>query len=146
MWFFVFTWHTLGPKSSPHFDKTDSCCYIIATLIDLLKETIAMLFTKSKNIHLLFVKSKNIHQLFVKLVKFDHINSQLVTSIAAFNIATESKDMPAFIYIYVCVSHIQIQPSILQQNQMALMLQKNANTTHLSTFCWYFCSKCLENI
>ena len=96
-----------------------------------------MLFTKSKNIHLLFVKSKNIHQLFVKLVKFDHINSQLVTSIAAFNIATESKDMPAFIYIYVCVSHIQIQPSILQQNQMALMLQKNAKTTHLSTFCWY---------
>ena len=120
-----------------HFDKTDSCCYNIATLIDLLKETIAMLFMKSKNIHLLFVKSKNIHQsllskhiyqLFVKLVKFGHIGNQLVTSI-------ESQDMSAFIYIYVCVSHIQIQPSILQQNQMALMLQKNAKTTHLSTFC-----------
>ena len=89
---------------------------------------------KSKNIHQLLL-SKHIYQLFVKLVKFGHIGSQLVTSIAAFNIATESKDMPAFIYIYVCVSHIQIQPSILQQNQMALMLQKNAKTTHLSTFC-----------
>lgn len=93
-----------------HFDKTDSCCYNIATLIDLLKETIAMLFMKSKNIHLLFVKSKNTHQsllskhiyqLFVKLVKFGHIGNQLVTSI-------ESQDMSAFIYIYVCVSHIQI--------------------------------------
>ena len=58
---------------------------------------------KSKNIHLLFVKSKNIHQsllskhiyqLFVKLVKFGHIGNQLVTSI-------ESRDMSAFIYIYV---------------------------------------------
>ena len=76
-----------------------------------------MLFMKSKNIHLLFVKSKNIHQsllskhiyqLFVKLVKFGHIGNQLVTSIAALNIATESKDMSAFIYIYVGVSHIQI--------------------------------------
>ena len=65
-----------------------------------------------KNIHLLFVKSKNIHQLllskhiyqmFVKLVKFGHIGNQLVTSI-------ESQDMSAFIYIYVCVSHIQISP------------------------------------
>ena len=93
-------------------------------------------FVKSKNIHQLLL-SKHIYQLFVKLVKFGHIGSQLVTSIAAFNIATESKDMSAFIYIYVCVSHIQIQPSILQQNQMALMLQKNAKTTHLSTFCWY---------
>ena len=61
-----------------------------------------MLFTKSKNIHLLFVKSKDIHQLllskhiyqlFVKLVKFGHIGSQLVTSIAAFNIATESNGL-----------------------------------------------------
>lgn len=111
-------------------------CHLQDTVIHLRKKRKIGTFVKSKNIHQLLL-SKHIYQLFVKLVKFGHIGSQLVTSIAAFNIATESKDMSAFIYIYVCVSHIQIQPSILQQNQMALMLQKNAKTTHLSTFCWY---------
>ena len=78
-------------------------------------------FVKSKNIHQLLL-SKHIYQLFVKLVKFDHINSQLVTSIAAFNIATESKDI-----------------NVTEEC-------KNNSPLHLLLIRWYFCSKCLKKI
>ena len=61
-------------------------------------------FVKSKNIHQLLL-SKHIYQLFVKLVKFGHIGSQLVTSIAALNIAGELKDISTYLYIYIYIYH-----------------------------------------